>query len=270
MPLPRRFDPPRKWFHQMILTISDTLVLASKTPFHLGPMGERVPSSSDGGFFSYRGKVECSGSSRRLLLEEVSCTYCFLNQRIDASGFQWPVTRRDTLGLQWSQSELVVGDRKARRLPDSMALSSCRIRFDSLQIRKVDSVGNASLANLALADLERSGFLEWTGHPLRFWTFRSGRGPDWRPDRLRFPARSCLIATNSDTYRELVRPGSPPVHGLQIPMTVEFLREAWIWVTETWDPISTGKDRHAWFVYDRTASGWAFRGLRHCEGPCGP
>ena len=68
-------NPKQKWFHKNILIIKNDSVFLDRIP--VSKIGKKILySSSDGGFYYYRGIVKTENGQKIIELTEISCDYC--------------------------------------------------------------------------------------------------------------------------------------------------------------------------------------------------
>ena len=68
-------NPNQKWFHKNLLKVKQDSVYLDRVP--ISKIGKKtLYSSSDGGFYYYRGIVKTENGQKLIELTEISCDYC--------------------------------------------------------------------------------------------------------------------------------------------------------------------------------------------------
>jgi hypothetical protein len=68
-------NPKQKWYHKNILRIKNDSVFLDRIP--VSKIGKKTfYSSSDGGFYYYKGKLTKENSQTKIELTEIGCDYC--------------------------------------------------------------------------------------------------------------------------------------------------------------------------------------------------
>jgi hypothetical protein len=118
-----------KWYHENVLLFRDDSVFLQQSPITI-LKGRKSYSASDGGFYSYVGKVTCLNNTFEIKLTELSCDYCVDLQEKQKDGSYKRVFREKMIkGVFVKQGLLIKGFTYRKSTNDIIFFNDNAARF---------------------------------------------------------------------------------------------------------------------------------------------